>query len=217
MSGRRWRARSLEAALAVTVFGGTFLASSSGAVPTPEVTLHWKTAAEDGYMPSMRAPAGQELAFVFIGASRCRPSNHESLPAAVEQAKLLLHDRAARSGRSFTALGIARDWRVDAGLAHLARFGRFDEVVAGRNWLNLGLLRYVWEDVPGEAATPQVLVLDRRLVDRNSAEAAEGVVQDERLVARLLGWDEIERWVERGAPLPDLPAVSAPTSTLPTP
>ncbi|HWK90419.1 MAG TPA: hypothetical protein VNP72_10540 [Longimicrobium sp.] len=207
MSPQRWRPSRLEVAIAVTFFGVAFLAASSGAVPIPAVTLHWRTAAPAGYAPSFRAPAGREMAFVFIGASHCTPSNHESLPPAVERLKLLLRDRAARSGRSFTTLGIARDWSVDAGLAHLGKFGLFDEVVAGRNWLNVGLLRYVWEDVPGQAATPQVLVLDRRLVDRGAPEAADGVVQDERLVTRLVGWEEIERWAARGAPLPRLPRV----------
>lgn len=213
MSARRWPPGKLEVAVAVTVFAAAFLTASSGAVPTPQVTLRWQPAGDAGYKPSQQAPAGRELAFVFIGSSTCRPSNHELLPASVEQAKLLLRERAVRSGRSFTTVGIARDWSVEAGLEHLRRFGRFDEVVAGRNWINIGLLRYVWEDVPGEASTPQVLVLDRRLVDRRAPEAADGVLQDERLVVRLVGWDEIERWSRRNAPLPDLPPVSAADST----
>lgn len=213
MSARRWRPAKLEVALAATMFGVAFLAASAGAVPAPEVSFRWRADPEGGYVPAFRAPPGRELAMVFIGSSRCAASNRESLPPAVERLKLLLRDRAAQSGRSFTTLGVARDWDVEAGLAHLRRFGRFDEVSAGRNWLNGGVLHYVWDDLPGQAATPQVVVVERRLVDRRTSEAADGVVQDERLVTRLVGWKEIERWARRGAPL-QLPPVPAPADPI---
>lgn len=198
--------------LAVVVFAVAFLSASSGVVPLPEVTLRWRPGANADPTPTGRIMEGPELAMVFIGASTCRASNHEGLPATVEQLARTLRGKAKRSGRSFTTVGIARDWDVEAGLAHLRKFGRFDEVSAGRNWLNSGLRHYMWEDIPGEAATPQVVVVDRRLVDRNSSAAQAGMVQGERLVARLVGWKEIQQWAERGAPLPDLPPVSAPTT-----
>ncbi|MFL5383490.1 MAG: hypothetical protein ACJ8GN_13305 [Longimicrobiaceae bacterium] len=212
-----------EVLLAVGVFAVAFLSSSSGAVPSPEVTLRWRPDPGAAPPPTGNIMEGPELAMIFIGASTCRASNHEGLPAAVEQLARTLRGKAKRAGRSFTTVGVARDWDVDAGLAHLRKFGRFDEVISGRNWLNSGLLHYVWEDIPGEAATPQVVVVDRRLVDRHSSAAEGGMVQDERLVARLVGWKEIRQWAERGAPLPDLPPVPARTrdsarvSALPSP
>lgn len=202
----------LELLLGALVFGATFTAASTGAVSAPEFTLRWRAQGDDGYVPERRAPPGRELAMVFIGSSTCAASNHNALPAAVERLKTLLRDRAVRSNRTFAAHGVARDWDVDAGLAHLHRFGQFDEVTAGRNWLNSGVVHYVWEDIPGEAATPQVIVVDRQLVDRRSPQAADGVVRDERLVTRLVGWPEIVQWLERGAPMPALPAVARPDS-----
>jgi hypothetical protein len=212
MSSARPRLGRMEVAFACAVFGIAAMASSTGAVTIPEISFRW--APQPGeYVPSKRAPDGQELALIFIGSSTCGASRHEALPAAVQRLKLEMRERALASGRSFTTLGIARDWDVDAGIEHLRRFGRFDEVIAGRNWVNTGLLRYVWEDLPGRAATPQVLVVDRRLVDRNGVEASGGVLQEERLVARLVGWQEIDRWAARGAPMPRLSKVARPDST----
>lgn len=211
MSAARPRLGRMEVVFACTVFGVAVLASSTGAVTIPEVSLRWAPQRGE-YVPSKRAPDGQELALIFIGSSTCGASRHEVLPRAVQRLKLEMRERAVASGRSFTTLGIARDWDVDEGIEHLRGFGRFDEVVAGRNWVNIGILRYVWEDLPGRAATPQLLVVDRRLVDRNATEASGGVLQDEQLLVRLVGWQEIERWAARGAPMQRLATAARPDS-----
>lgn len=198
---RRWAAPLAGCAL----FGAAFVGGYQGAVPMPEVSVRWLRQNAAGYQPAMRAPAGAELALVYITSSTCRASNRPGLPEGVERLKVLLREAARRNGRSFTTLGIAREWDTEAGIEHLRRFGRFDEVIAGRNWINTGLLRYLWEDLPGTAETPQLLVVDRRLVNRRTPEAADGLLRDERVVVRKVGSLEIERWLAQGAPLPALP------------
>lgn len=162
--------------------------------------------ASDGrYVPLGRTREGAELALIYIGSSGCVPSNQKGLSDAVEELKLAVRETSARNGRSFTAVGIARDWDAEAGLDHLRKFGRFDELLAGRNWLNMGVRRYVWEELPGEAATPQILIVERFV--GNPAPTARGiqyVIRDERLVTRKVGAEEILRWARQGAPLPDL-------------
>ncbi|HEX2191218.1 MAG TPA: hypothetical protein VHG51_20075 [Longimicrobiaceae bacterium] len=160
------------------------------------------------YAPERRVREGRELAMVYIGSAACGPSNREDLPGMIEELKLRLSGRAAGSGRSFAAVGIARDWDVREGIAHLEKFGEFDEVATGRSWLNLGTLKYVWEDLPGVAATPQVLVVDRSVGEQGPGrEGTQYTVRDEVLIARKVGTDEIGEWLARGAPLPDLEQV----------
>lgn len=161
------------------------------------------------YRPAGVTREGTELTLVYIGSSGCVPSNRKELPGALEQLKRRLRDRAANAGRGFSTVGIGRDWEVKAGLAHLGKFGAFDEVMAGRNWMNAGVRRYVWEEVPGEAATPQVLVLERVIGDVSTRGIQYGV-QGERLVVRKVGADEILQWTRQGAPLPSLGPAQAP-------
>jgi hypothetical protein len=201
---RRWAGPLAVCAVFAAAFGGSYW----GAVPGQELSIGWLRPQPSGYQPAMAAPAGAELVMIYIGASTCRSSNRPGLPGAVEQLKLRLAERARSGGRSFTTLGIARDWDTQAGIRHLGRFGRWDEVIAGRNWVNTGLLRYMWEDLPGSAETPQVVIVDRRLVSRRSPEAADGLVRDERVVARKIGDVEIERWLAQGAPIPALPRLA---------
>ena len=50
--------------------------------------------------------------------------------------------------------------------------------------------------MPGEPAIPQIIVLERQIeVARTSTE-----VKNERVLKRVLGTDEIEKWVRTGAP-----------------
>lgn len=161
------------------------------------------------YRPAGVTREGTELTLVYIGSSGCAPSNRKDLPGALEQLKQRLHDRAEDAGRGFSAVGVARDWEVKSGLAHLDKFGAFDEVMAGRNWMNAGVRRYVWEEIPGEAATPQVLVLERVVGDVDASGIQYGV-RGERLVVRKVGADEILQWTRQGAPLPSLGPEQAP-------
>jgi len=155
-----------------------------------------------GYRPSARLEPGPELALIYIGSASCGASNREALPGHVEKAKLAVQEAARRSGMRFVAVGVARDLRVEAGLQHLHKFGRFDEVMTGRGWMNIGALKYIYEDHPGLAATPQLLVLER--VVHFGKEGTS--IANERVLARKVGTSEIETWVKRGVAFPSASA-----------
>lgn len=164
----------------------------------PEVRLDWDGVPMADYRGTGPPESGPELAFVYIGSSSCTWSNAEGLPELVAELKSMTAAKADDRNLSFTTIGIARDLHVGRGLDHLRKYAPFDEVTSGRGWLNLGALRYVFEDVPGPASTPQILVLWRQVVvedDRRSVEEPE-------LLVRKVGLREIERWHGREAPLP---------------
>lgn len=157
--------------------------------------VHWALEQSGRYEPSYRISSGGELALVYIGSSRCGPSNADELPGWIDDLKVHFAEVAASRGVGFTAVGIARDWDAAAGVSHLRKFGLFDEILVGRNWLNTGLLRYVWNDLPGPAATPQLILVERSLVVPDGENRWTGYdIRKERLVARKVGLTEIQRW-----------------------
>lgn len=77
-------------------------------------------------------------------------------------------------------------------------------IMTGRSWLNEGILKYIWNDIPGAAATPQILVVERQ-VDGLKPEGIRNYrLLDEKLIARKVGAKEIQQWFELGAPLQGL-------------
>ena len=189
-------------ALAIVVFMACAVVSYLGFVPMPVVEVGWRDSVSSGdnYGAGARVDTGPELTFVFITSSTCGPSNDPALPAVIEELKLLLQGHAASVGRGFAAVGIAKDSRVEAGLRHLKKFGVFDEVTTGRGWLNMGVLDYVYEQTPGPAATPQVLVLEG-FVDVENGERA---IHIGSALVRKVGLVEIQAWNTLGAPIPRL-------------
>ena len=109
----------------------------------------------DGYQPSYSIPEEQEVMMVYVGSSTCGFANQPGMPEVIEQAKLSLQQQALDSGFSFSAVGVSIDWDVSRGNAHLAKMGRFDEIMTGRRlW---GVAGQLWEEFM--AGTPQVLVM----------------------------------------------------------
>lgn len=186
------------------IFGTTFCASYIGVVPSPRLSLEWPEAIDDSrYVPTYESKEGKEIAFIYIGSSRCGWSNVDYLPDMVEELKLRTRDKAFDHDRSFTVVGISKDWSVANGVGHLEKYGMFDEIMTGRSWLNEGMLKYVWNEIPGVAATPQILVVERQ-VEGSKTENRNYRILDERLVARKVGVKEIRQWYDLGSPLPGL-------------
>ena len=187
----------------IAVFGFTFLGTYMGKIPTPEISVTWTLpdASQARYVPQAKQIQGPELAFIYIGSSTCRAANNEDLPDKIEALKLLIQQKASLSGRSFAAIGISVDLAVEQGIEHLEKFGRFDEVMTGRGWVNEGLMKYVWEDLPGRGATPQVVVVDRT-VEHNGP--GENAIHDEVVVTRKIGPEELQQWLANNAPIPTL-------------
>lgn len=126
------------------------------------------------------------------------------MPKIIKGLKISLQKKARKNDHSFVAIGVSKDWSIEKGLNHLSKFGNFDEVMTGMNWLNTGVLKYVWEDIPGAAATPQVLLIDRTVEVSPKGGTKWYALRDEHLLKRVVGTRELRRWVDKGAPVPSL-------------
>ena len=176
---------------------------SFGLMPVPTVDVEWTipVASARDYAPSATNEAGEELLLIYVGSSTCGWSNRPELQQMVRGLKIELRSRALMEGRSFAAIGIARDRRASDGLSHLDKFGLFDEVAAGHGWANSGLQKYIYGsgEMAGRAVTPQIILVSRRL----HYPAGHVSIADEHVLLRRTGLDQISEWVDDGAPIPD--------------
>lgn len=160
------------------------------------------------YEPRYELPrTGSEVLLVFISTSGCIGNKAERLDDAIRGAKVALNERIEAQGQAFFTIGSAPQWSVEEGLDYLIRgltpgfddkdFGPWDEVQAGRNWLNSSAVDYIWRGVRGRPAVPQIVVIER------SVTRGEGGIQigEDRLLARAIGGDGIVEWFDEGMPL----------------
>jgi hypothetical protein len=93
---------------------------------------------------------------------------------------------------------VALDWKPADGIAFLARFGEFDEITSGSNWIGDGAMRYVWRDLPTGPGVPQLLIVERT-VDTSDERSIR--VSGDRIIRQVQGTTAIKAWVEAGAPI----------------
>ena len=200
--------------LALLVLAAGFLAGvslgSAGLLPVPELSVRWSMPALSGdeYAPTGSTEPGEQLLLVYVGSSTCGWSNRPELPGMIRRLKGELSSRAAAAGTQFAAIGVARDRKAEDGLAHLEKFGPFDEVLAGQGWANTGIQEYIYgaADMAGPGVTPQLIVLSRRL-DYSVGHVA---AKEQRVLLRKTGLGNITEWVEAGAPFEgDSPSAAA--------
>lgn len=141
--------------------------------------------------------ATDELVLVFVGGALCPASGTEGVRRDWAKAGELLQRTAAENGWRLRLLGVASAPDPRKGMRFLSRMGDFDEVAVGSGPTGIGLRRYVYAGFPGPMLIPQVVVIFRRY-DEN------GSVADEMEVDRHVGQQEIRRWIDRGAPLPEV-------------
>lgn len=139
----------------------------------------------------------RELVAIVLSAGYCADSQQTDFRTSVERMKLMLKEQADSRDYDFAVVGVALDRSVEDGLAHLARLGKFDQVMVGGGWTNLASSRVLRLPPTGETTTPQVLVMERAV--RRGRGAVE--IRGERLLYRAIGVDEIVRWVSEGAPI----------------
>tara|TARA_R110002124_G_C8861561_1_gene507045 strand:- start:573 stop:944 length:372 start_codon:yes stop_codon:yes gene_type:complete len=121
----------------------------------------------------------------------------------IEDLKMILVKKSQDYNISFKAVGISKDWSVNKGVEHLNKFGEFDEIITGNNWLNLGLMKFVWQDFPGDPATPQLILVKRKISNHGGGGVNLYLVDQEKIILRKLGTVEIDNWHEQNEPFPD--------------
>ncbi len=135
-----------------------------------------------------------EVVFVFIASSRCAAMRNEEVREAVLEVRDSVKVLASRIGARAVTMGVAIDFDQGAGISMLSKLGPWDEVAVGRNWLNAAVIHYVWRDVPGSPAIPQILLLRRTV----RSVGDEVLVGDDSLLIRLVGGEEVMSWVTKG-------------------
>ena len=158
-----------------------------------------RTEADDARAEAYPRP-GRQLVLVYVGSSRCGPSNASDLPSMVERISNQLRSVALADSIGFVRIGVAREVSARSGLMHLAKFNGFDEVSAGQGTLNATAEKYLSGDHRGDAATPQLIVIDRAIGGVFGGVDIDAV--RERVLIRKVGLIEISNWLELGVPLP---------------
>lgn len=146
------------------------------------------------YVPDYEFRAGKEIVLVLVGAAFCGAQRKPGFPQAVEDAKLRVREQATARGAQFRAVAVSLDWKTDEAMSFLEGFGAFDEVTVGSNWLNEGARRYIWRELPGPAAVPQLLVIERDIEIEPQV-----LVRSERVIKRIAGAPPVIEWVQGGA------------------
>jgi hypothetical protein len=143
----------------------------------------------------------EELALIVFASSRCEACNHPDLPGFIEAIRDSVARQAHASALGFVTVGIGIDSDPGAGLGMLDKLGGFDVVSSGGGWANDLGVRYLWRELPGERAVPQVLVTRRTILGPPSPLYG---LNDEHVLHRVTGLAGIGAWLERGAPIPRL-------------
>jgi len=182
-------------------FASLFLLGYANYIEVPNIDIEVKDKLDKSYTPDYENETGEEISFVYIGSSGCVNANRKGFPEIIKTLKRRVHKKVKNNGRSFSAIGVAVDWKPVDGIEHLRKFGTFDEVMAGRSWMNTGALKYMWEDIPGKPATPQIVIIKRK---NRIKRGVTYQVKKEELLSRKVGIQEIRRWRDRGIPLPSL-------------
>ncbi len=144
-------------------------------------------------------PPRQEVYVLFIGMTGCGASQREELVRAVRAIRDSLTSHIDTTEFTFAVAGAALDHDPTAGLKWLGEFGKFDEVLAGRSWMNLAAVEFIWRDLPARPLVPQLVVVVRSVAEPDDRNIDVGT---DRLLARKMGVAEIVDWVNAGTPLP---------------
>jgi hypothetical protein len=189
-----WRA---AVGLALLTFGTTVVRSliaQAGAAPAPQPSAG-APATEERPPSELR---GTEVVVVFLSASFCMGAQNPDLRRLLPTLRARLTENLTGTEDEVTMIGVALDARPAEGIDYLQGMAEFDEIIAGKNLLNSGAIRFFWRDLPGSPEIPQIVVLRRTYHLHGSS----GDIGPDEEVVRFTGSDEISRWIEGGAPLP---------------
>lgn len=147
-----------------------------------------------------------ELVVVIVASGTCGACADPALPRILGEARDVVYTRATELGLTARTIGVGIDEDPLQGERQLRRFGPFDEINVGGGWQNLGTFRFVWDEHPGRAAVPQVVVLHRT----TRAVPTRILGNEEVVLARYVGLDQLTAWSQQDYPLPTLPSSTPP-------
>ncbi len=141
--------------------------------------------------------AGSETMVALVVSSTCGAARDSTLRRLLVGLRTRIRNGLGHEpGERLVYVGVALDQSVESGVNILRRLGPFDEISAGGGWMNQLAIRYLHRDLAGEAATPQILVVRRRL-GRSWAAHAVGV---DTLLARVVGSSALIGWLKQPDP-----------------
>jgi hypothetical protein len=136
-------------------------------------------------------PMAPEVQLVLVGATFCHGADSPEFQAAVVKLKENAARIIGQRGYAYSTVGVAIDWTPAEGLEFLSRFGSFDQVLAGRNWVNEGAVKYIWRDLPGSPSVPTLLIVQRDVKLGNRIE-----IGAEHVLVRIEGADSITAFAQ---------------------
>lgn len=132
-----------------------------------------------------------ELLFVYIGSSTCgfcaAEKNYINVNKWIKETKNI----SDSLNLNVNYVGVSKDWDIDEGYNHLKKFNKFDEVITGRSWYGIGIYKFVWQDNPGSASTPQIIFLKREFTPQTNEQYPKLISKETELV-RYTGERSIE-------------------------
>ena len=153
---------------------------------------------------------GTHLIAFVITASDCGWSSQtrtmEALGSIRERMQSAHGARYAHVG----VVGVAIDEEPETGLTFLSEIAggkvrtAFDQIAIGGSWLNEHLVRFVWREGIAEAATPQVILVERPVDTKSYLSDYTIRTGDDKVVATLSGSSAILQWLVEGLPLDDV-------------
>lgn len=154
---------------------------------------------------------GMNLIAFVLTASDCGWSSRPATMEAVGSIRDKMRSAHGVSYAQISVVGVALDRDLDAGLAFLSDLGKgepdgaFDQIMVGGSWLNEQIVRFVWREGITEAASPQVVVIERPVNTESYLATSTIAVQSDRLLLNAIGSIEIMLWIDQGVPLDFVP------------
>ncbi len=139
-----------------------------------------------------RLKDGTELITIWALDSACGFSRYPGLPPAIAAIDKKLREYARTNNRRIIRIGMSMDSDPDVAIQFLRRFGPFDEVIAGGNWLNTGVVTYLMRDNPGPFSIPQLIVLERRVEGGGRRVGADSLIMRKVGYRELLDFAEVD-------------------------
>ena len=155
--------------------------------PPPQSELYWE---------------GEEFQAILLASPTCKVCRSTEFREIMASSLADLSERNWGAERHFSKVFVGLGHDVDEALELAESISDFDELIVGHGWLNVGAIHYLWEDLPSEAATPNLAITKRRIeYDENTGRLLPA---NEELHIRLIGLGEIRRWAANGALVPGI-------------